>query len=63
MGRRLRRLIPYWLRRGERTCSECHGTHAYEIEARCVACDRPFCPICIVVIAGEVFCPGCAEEA
>lgn len=37
--------------------------HAYHVEARCVACDGAFCPLCVVVVEGEVFCAGCAKES
>jgi len=57
-----RRLIPYWLRPGEQHCAGCEGTHAHAVDARCVACDRSNCPMCIVVVEGEIFCSECSDE-
>jgi hypothetical protein len=31
-------------------CSFCFGVYAYELEVRCVDCDRPMCPVCAVSV-------------
>ena len=54
--------LPYWLDRGEELCSGCEHTHSYAVAARCVACDGSFCPMCVVVVAGESYCPTCHDE-
>ncbi|HEX8169636.1 MAG TPA: hypothetical protein VF824_03750 [Thermoanaerobaculia bacterium] len=62
MRKSIRRLVPYWLRGGDRTCTGCGNTHAYAVEARCVACDRAYCPTCVFLVAGEPFCSDCHDE-
>jgi hypothetical protein len=37
-------------------------TYAYVVELRCVACDGPLCPLCVVVVRAEVRCPPCDGE-
>jgi hypothetical protein len=53
---------PYWLEGSGEICGECEHPHAHAVAARCVACDRAFCPMCVVVVAGEAFCPECHDE-
>jgi len=31
-------------------CSVCLGLYTYELEVRCVDCDRPMCPVCAVSV-------------
>jgi hypothetical protein len=62
VGRKLRRLIPYWLRSHEQHCTGCEAPHALAVEARCVACDRAYCVVCVVVVSGELFCSECHAE-
>lgn len=56
---------PYWLTEGTETCSGCTHTYHYEVERRCVGCDRGVCEHCMVKVreTHEVFCPECAQEA
>ena len=69
VGKKLRKLgklkklfrLPYWLSGHEQLCAACGHAHASAVEARCVACDRPQCPTCYVIEAGEVFCMECHE--
>ena len=66
VGKKLRKLkklfrLPYWLSGHEQLCAACGQSHAHAVEARCVACDRPQCPTCYVIEAGEVFCMECHE--
>ncbi|MGZ5431470.1 MAG: hypothetical protein ACXW5U_05555 [Thermoanaerobaculia bacterium] len=60
--RLLRRLLPYWLAGGDQTCECCGHRHAHHVEARCVACDRPRCSMCVIIVDGEVFCSECHAE-
>ncbi|HEX8410187.1 MAG TPA: hypothetical protein VF883_15090 [Thermoanaerobaculia bacterium] len=60
MKKKLR--LPYWLFGHEQTCAECGQKHAHAVEARCVACDEPHCPTCVVVVDGEVFCAECEPK-
>jgi hypothetical protein len=59
-----RAATPWWLDEGEEQCPFCLAGYAYELEVRCVDCDRPSCPRCAVV-AREVrvvaSCPECAR--
>lgn len=59
MGKRLRKLIPYWLRSHEQSCAGCEALHALAVEVRCVACDRPYCTVCVIVVNHEAFCSEC----
>lgn len=45
-------------------CPHCHGRYVYELEVRCVDCDGPMCPLCVVHFRGvsELRCPRCPEE-
>lgn len=59
MGERSDR--PYWLGAGTETCGACTHVYVYEMEYRCVACDRGVCCHCVRVHAAtaEVRCPEC----
>lgn len=37
---------PWWLG-GRETCGFCLQFYVLEMEARCVHCDRPVCPMCV----------------
>lgn len=50
----------WWLGNGEEECAHCDHSYAYEAEVRCVHCDAPMCPMCVVRMGRRVFCPGCA---
>lgn len=53
---------PWWLS-GEEACSACEQSYALEMEYRCVECDAPLCPVCVVTVRERVtLCPECAEE-
>ena len=52
----------YWIEGGEEICSGCDAVYAYAVEARCVGCDRAYCQLCFVTVAGEIFCTDCNEE-
>jgi hypothetical protein len=53
-----------WWLSGEETCVVCLQAYAYEIERRCLHCDRGLCPHCgITVHATETLvCTTCACE-
>ncbi len=55
---------PSWWFEGEERCPFCLGTYVYEVEVRCVECDRPACPLCAVRVRGGAgfLCPDCAGE-
>lgn len=56
--------IPWWLAPGPETCEFC--LRAYHVEAgyRCIDCDQPVCPLCVVTIRETrvVACPHCRTE-
>lgn len=46
------------------TCPFCHQGYAYELEVRCVDCDRPMCPLCAVRLRRRrLTCPQCDPAA
>lgn len=57
---------PWWLDAGcaetAEECGFCLGTYAVEAEVRCVDCDRPMCPLCVVVVreTASFRCADCA---
>ncbi len=54
-----------WLGEGPERCEHCLQGYALEVEVRCVACDRPGCPHCVVRVRRQptwILCPACAEE-
>lgn len=53
---------PWWLGGGGEQCPDCDGTYAYEMEYRCVACDAPICPLCVVRVRRTVLCSGCSAR-
>lgn len=55
-------VMPWWLG-GEEICPHCSGRYAYEVEIRCVDCDRPSCPHCYVIVRKqELSCRECSTE-
>lgn len=54
-----------WIERADEPCPFCAQRYALELEVRCVACDRPICPVC-AVRAREIrqaFCVECPPDA
>lgn len=53
MSRSQREPAPWWAPGDgspeSETCPYCLGVYVYELEVRCVDCDRPMCPVCAVV--------------
>ncbi|MCB9537502.1 MAG: hypothetical protein H6704_14705 [Myxococcales bacterium] len=46
------------------TCPDCLQTYAYALEVRCVVCDDPRCPFCVVTATlstGAPHCRACAR--
>lgn len=43
-------------------CPACLQLYRYELEYRCVLCDEPLCPLCVMRVRETWACPGCAEE-
>lgn len=56
---------PWWLDDGTESCHGCSHLYVYQMEFRCVACDRGICCHCVRVVAGtrEVLCAECEAEA
>lgn len=56
--------MPYWLESGTETCTGCTHDYVYEMEIRCVACDRGLCCHCVVTdrLTRESWCPECHAE-
>jgi len=40
-------------------CRDCEALFHYELEIRCVDCDAPICPFCVVTERWS--CRGCVE--
>ncbi len=57
---RAKRLLHWWQARGTETCSACSHSYHYEMEYRCVDCDRGVCAVCAVHQREAVYCPECA---
>lgn len=56
------RVRSWWQRGGSERCDFCTHAYVYEMEYRCVACDRGVCPCCVVLRARDlVFCPECDD--
>jgi hypothetical protein len=53
----------WWVDEGEEDCPHCGQTYFYEVEARCLECDAPICPMCIVRVEQHPVCPDCQEAA
>ena len=55
---------PWWLQEGTETCELCGVRYWYEVEVRCVDCDRPGCPECMVVARAraETWCRECGHD-
>lgn len=56
---------PAWLGEGPERCGFCLQGYSVEVEVRCVACDEPGCPHCVVRVRarpGRLLCPSCADE-
>lgn len=51
----------WWLEGGGEQCEFCLRRYVYEVEVRCVACDAPVCPLCVVRVREtlETYCPSC----
>lgn len=52
---------PWWLD-GDEDCPHCEQRYALEMEVRCVDCDAPICPFCVVRVRARVYCPQCEES-
>jgi hypothetical protein len=52
---------PWWLG-GDEECAHCGQGYAYEVESRCVGCDAPLCPLCVVKEKAAAHCPGCVAK-
>jgi hypothetical protein len=53
--------LPWWLG-GDEECPHCGQLYAWEAQSRCVGCDAPACPLCIVRARHEALCPDCAPR-
>lgn len=51
----------WWEEAGPATCDFCLRAFHEETACYCAYCDRPVCPLCIVVIRQFVICPQCQE--
>ncbi|MDM7916936.1 MAG: hypothetical protein ACE15D_03075 [Candidatus Eisenbacteria bacterium] len=48
---------------GTERCPHCLQLHVLEQEYRCVLCDGPVCPFCVVIEEGaqDILCPSCSD--
>jgi hypothetical protein len=48
---------------GPDDCAFCARAYRIEVAYYCIACDRPICPLCAVIVRERrgVLCPECAE--
>jgi hypothetical protein len=60
----MRREPPWWLT-GSELCPHCEQRYALEMEVRCVDCDAPACPLCVVHVRARRVrvCPPCDSAA
>jgi hypothetical protein len=58
---RARPPAPWWLG-GDEECPQCGQGYAFEAEYRCIACDGPLCPLCVVEREAGVHCRDCVDE-
>ena len=49
----------WWQGRGTEVCAHCARSYHYEMEYRCVECDRGVCALCAVTERETVYCPEC----
>ena len=57
---RARKALSWWKGRGTEQYAHCLHSYHYEIEYRCVACERGLCTQCAIVRGGDlIFCPEC----
>jgi hypothetical protein len=52
----------WWIAGSDVDCSHCFQGYAYEREVRCVVCDAPVCPFCVVRVEARVVCQDCAPQ-
>jgi hypothetical protein len=59
---RKRAPVAWWWSR-DAHCEFCSQGYAYGAQYHCIHCDRPICPLCIVVRGKKHrhYCPQCAE--
>jgi hypothetical protein len=50
------------LTRGTEVCPVCHQSYVRELEYRCVDCDSPLCPSCVVIEKTNHSCPDCCDQ-
>lgn len=53
---------PWWLTADDEECPGCFQGYAYELEVRCIDCDSPLCPTCVVRRGKAVLCRECADQ-
>lgn len=55
---------PYWLDTGTEICHGCTHSYVYQMELRCVGCDRGVCEQCVVIehVTRETWCAECHEK-
>lgn len=51
----------WWIGEGDERCPSCLQGYALEVEVRCVDCDAPGCPHCMIRVRERVaaWCPDC----
>lgn len=56
---------PWWLDPGPENCADCEVAMHFDTAIYCIACDRPFCSLCVVGsnLRYEYICKSCAANA
>jgi hypothetical protein len=53
---------PWWLTADDEECPDCSQGYAYELVVRCVDCDAPMCPGCVIRRGKLMLCRACADR-
>ena len=51
----------HWWLDGQEYCQFCCHRYVLEMEQRCIGCDLPVCPLCVITVREtlETYCPHC----
>jgi hypothetical protein len=52
--------LAWWVTEESERCVGCDQGHAWEVGVHCIDCDAPLCPLCAIIVRGNLCCGGCA---